>query len=81
MSNTLRSNEILPAVCEALGLPYTRVYRLTIELTAGQPAFVGVEMRPEKEDGEPLAGAVATVVERHTLTKMADAPVVVETAE
>jgi hypothetical protein len=70
----LRSNDVMQQVCEALDLPHTKVYRLVLELCAGQPAIVGVEMRPDKDDAGTVADGFVTVVDRHYLVKREDAP-------
>jgi hypothetical protein len=69
----LRSNDVMQQVCDALDLPHTKVYRLVLELCAGQPAIVGVEMRPDKDDASAVADGFVTVVDRHYLVKRDDA--------
>lgn len=69
----LRSNDVMQAVCEVLELPHTKVYRLVLELCAGQPAIVGVEMRPDKVDGDAIVGGFVTTVDRHYLVRRDDA--------
>lgn len=65
----LRTNEVMKDICEALGLPYTKVNRVTFEFAAGEPVSVGVEMRPEKEDGAAIVGVIATSVAYYQLTQ------------
>jgi hypothetical protein len=36
------------------------------------PVTVGVEMKPEKEDGEAIVGVIATTVDRHYLLRTGD---------
>lgn len=76
----LRSNDVMQQVCELFDLPYTKVYRLVLELCAGQPAIVGVEMRPDKDDTGVVDGFVTTV-DRHYLVKRDDDGVPAATPE
>ena len=46
-----------------LGISSTRVQRIVLELSMGQPVVIGIEMLPDK--GETVEGVFSTVVKRH----------------
>ena len=59
----LRTNDVMKDVCALLDLPHTRVHRLVLELTAGEPVIVGIEMMPDKTSD--VVAVFATAVKRH----------------
>lgn len=72
VKGVLRTNEVMKDLCALFDLPHTKVRRLVLELTAGEPVVVGVEMMPDKADADALVAGFTTVVDRHYLVRTGD---------